>query len=164
MTKFLLIILNIFLATLCYSQSSNFRAQGYYYKAKELFESDEFEDAIYYAEKSKTTLGGTNYRLQYLHIRILFAADDPIRAEEELTTYFDLVDEKMEPKGFEKNVERLTADETKALTKMMVDIEEEAQLARSRLAYQKVPSILQPKTCYGYSNTNSTPFRFRSSQ
>lgn len=129
------------------SQSVNFQAQGYYYKAKELYEQKSYSAALPYIEKAKTTLGGTNELLQYLNIMCLVATHKWSEANKELQTYFDLVEGRLKPIYFSKTVERLTDDETKALSKAMVDIQEKAAYEQSPQAkrekcLQEIASIL----------------------
>jgi hypothetical protein len=109
-----------------FSQSNNFVAQGNYYKAKELYEKGNFIEALKYIKDSKELLGGTNERLQYLHIKTLFNLKQYLDANNELKIFFDIEDNKISEKYYSKNVEKLTSDETLDLTKMIVDIQEKS--------------------------------------
>jgi len=121
----------IVLSFTMFCQSNNFIAQGNYYKSKELFEAGQFENALKYIQQSKQLLGGTNQSIQYLHIMILYNLQMWPDANTELKTFFDLDEGRLQPKYFTKLVENLTADETKELTKIMVDIQEKAQYSES---------------------------------
>lgn len=102
------------------AQNSNFRAQGNYYSAKSNFENKDYSKALTYVNKCKTELGGTNYQLQYLHILIAYNLYQYDEAADELQLYFDMADKKIEAVRFDKSVDELTDDETKALT-MLID-------------------------------------------
>lgn len=130
-------ILSIFVIS-GFSQSANFQAQGYYYKAKELYEAKNYSAALPYLAKSRTTLGGSNEQLQYLYIMSYVGVGDWVNAKKELVIYFDIYENRVKPVYFSKYVERLTDDETKALSKAMVDIEEKA-------AYEESPAAKKEK-------------------
>ncbi|GGD30719.1 hypothetical protein GCM10011343_21090 [Flavobacterium orientale] len=101
-------------------------AQGNYYKAKELYESREYKAAIDYIKKSKESLKGSNFQLQYLHIMAEVKLRNYNAANKEIERYFKLEDGEEKPVGFTKNVERLTDDETKQLSKILIDVQESA--------------------------------------
>lgn len=109
---------------LAVSQSSNARAQGKYYSAKEQYENKNYESALEYIYDSKELLGGTNLLLQYLHIVTAYDAEKYVEAQTEMSTYFDLLDRKIDAKSFSRGVEELTRDETTALTKLIDKIDE----------------------------------------
>lgn len=125
LNKFWLLSMLLLISTLSFSQSSNFRAQGKYYSAKEKFEQNKFNDALNYIYQSKKNLnGGSNYKLQYIHIIAAYKAGRFQEAQKEMKRYFNLIDKKEKPIAFEKYVERLTSDETKAITKLIDKIDE----------------------------------------
>ncbi len=125
LNKFWLLSMLLLISTLSFSQSSNFRAQGKYYSAKEKFEQNKFNDALNYIYQSKKFLnGGSNYKLQYIHIIAAYKAGRYKEAQKEMKRYFNLIDKKEKPIAFEKYVERLTSDETKAITKLIDKIDE----------------------------------------
>jgi hypothetical protein len=122
----------LILPQLVFSQTSgNFKAQGYYYKAKELYESKNYSAALPYLEKTKVALAGTNEQTQYLYIMCYVAIKDWVNANKELAVYVDLIENRQKIMSFTKTVESLTDDETKALSKAMVDIEENAAFTES---------------------------------
>lgn len=125
-----------------YSQSSNFIAQGHYYKAKELYEKKLYKDAIKYVQYSKENLQGTNYQLQYLHIMSLYANYNFTEAKKEMETYFQILEKETLAKGFTKYVERLTDDETKALSKIMIDIMENAKMEEKKIPINRLNVLL----------------------
>lgn len=125
----LVFFINIQLFALC--QSAEHKAQGYYYKAKELYESNSYSAAIPYIEKAKQTLNGTNYQIQFLHIMSLVKLQDWIGARKEMVLYYDVIEEKTKAVNFGEYVERLTKSEDMELAKAMVDIEEKAAYLES---------------------------------
>ncbi len=125
-------IIACFLVVTTYAQSSNFKAQGYYYKAKDYYQSGQYSSAVEYAKKSRESLGGSNEVLQYLFIMSYVRQNNWVKAETEMQLYFDLLDNKAEDVSYSKTVDDLTADETKELTKLMIDIEENAVGQRCR--------------------------------
>lgn len=133
MLKRLVCTFSFFLLTsYMWAQSSNTRAQGYYYKAKSEFELEKYESCIQYLDKSKESLGGTNPELQYLYVMALVEQEMWSEANAEMTRFFHLKDRKEEPIYFENNVDGLTDDEEYELIKMMVEIEENAKYLNSR--------------------------------
>ena len=120
----LLILALFFIRNNVNSQSSNFRAQGFYYKAKENYVSQSYENALIYVAKSKEALGGTNIKLQYLHIMILVKLEDWMNAYKEMSTFYDMEEGNIKAILFSDEVDELTKDETYELTKIMIDIEE----------------------------------------
>lgn len=141
--KYLLtIVLLIGFGKFASAQSSNFLAQGYYYKAKELFEKNNYKEAIKYINNSKASLQGTNYQLQYLHIQALVKLSDYTSAKIEMEQYFKIIEDNSLAKGFTKYVERLTDDETKALSKIMIDIMEKATIEDKNIPVKKINLLL----------------------
>jgi len=109
------------------AQSNNFKAQGFYYKAKELKEAGSYRSAISYCKKAEEALEGSNLELQYLYILCYYYDGDYVNAQKEMARFFDFKgDKNNQIKRFDKSVERITDDETKAITKLMVDIDEKA--------------------------------------
>lgn len=108
------------------AQTNNFRAQGYYYKAKDYYVANSFNEAIEYVIKSKEALGGTNKRLQYLHIMTLVKQSEWVMADEQMKIFYEIVEGTKEARHFSNEVDELTQDETYELTKILVDIEENA--------------------------------------
>ena len=121
-----------------FGQSDNFRAQGYYYKAKELYQGKNYSAALPYLVKARDALSGSNVELQYLFIMAYVGTSDWISANKELKKYFDLIEDREKAVTFSKSVEELTDDETRSLTKAMVDIEEHA-------AYDESPEAKKEK-------------------
>ena len=120
MKKIASLILLLLTGIAGFGQNSNFRAQGNYYSAKTNFEAKNYEEALSYVNKCKTALGGTNYQLQYLHILAAYKLYKYEEAAKELQTYFDIEEKKAKAVYFDKSVDELTSDETKALT-MLID-------------------------------------------
>jgi len=122
-----LIWLSIVFASNVYA--SNFKAQGYYYKAKSEYEAQRYSSAISYAEKSIAELHGANEELEYLLVLCYYKQKDWINAEKELNVYASTEsnDKNVSVKEFDENVERLTGNEKKALAKLMVKIMESAE-------------------------------------
>ncbi len=114
-----------------FAQSSNFRAQGYYYKAKEYYESENFNTSLEYVKKSKDAIGGTNIQLQYLHIMVLVKQSNWIEAKKEMNIFYDIEEGTIKPNRFSDTVDELTDDEVYELTKILVDIEEKASYLES---------------------------------
>jgi hypothetical protein len=108
------------------AQSVNYRAQGNYYSAKTKYKAGAYQEALDYINKSKTSLGGTNEELQYLHILAAYRLEDFEQAQKELQTFFDIGEKKVTPVYFDKSVDRLTNDETRELTMLMDPIFEAA--------------------------------------
>jgi hypothetical protein len=135
----LLLTLFAFLAPKTQAQDSNFKAQGYYYKAKSQYESASYSSAVSYARKSITALGGTNEELQYLIVMTYVGQKDWVKAEKELSNY-SLVENRSSSiniKDFNESVDRLTNDEKRALAQIMVDIEESAEGQRAKVQAAK---------------------------
>jgi hypothetical protein len=76
------------------AQNTNVRAQGNYYSAKKYFQSNNYQEALNYVNKSKTALAGSNRELQYLHILAAFNLYKYEEAAKELQTYFDMEENK----------------------------------------------------------------------
>lgn len=106
-----------------FSQSSNFRAQGKYYSAKERYESGNYSSAIQFVNESKELLSGSNYQLQYLHVLSAYNLGKYKEAQNQMSRYFNLLDGVEERKRFSKGVDELTSDETKELTKLIDEID-----------------------------------------
>lgn len=149
MMKKVFLTFSLFIYTIIgFSQSSNFIAQGHYYKAKELYEAKSCSAALPYVVKSKETLKGTNFQLQYLHIMILVCMEDWIAANNELKKYFTLEDNTDLAIGFSKTVERLTNDETKQLTKVLVDIQENSESQEGQVNAKKSKEKLEKEITF----------------
>ena len=110
-----------------FAQNTNFRAQGNYYTAKSHFQNKNYTETLDYVNKSKTGLEGTNRELQYLHILAAYNLYKYEEAAKELQVFFDIEEKKIEPIYFDKSVERLTNDETKALVMLIDPILESAE-------------------------------------
>jgi len=120
-------LLLFLISSVCHAQNNNFRAQGFYYKAKELKESGSYSNAIPYCKKAEEALGGSNLELQYLYILCYYYSRDYSNAQKEMERFFNFKgDQKDQIKKFDKSVDRITDDETKAVTQLMVDIDEKA--------------------------------------
>jgi len=128
MNKIIFTSLLLFLiSSVSHAQNNNFRAQGFYYKAKELKESGSYSTAITYCKKAEEALGGSNLELQYLYILCYYYSSDYSNAQKEMERFFNFKgDQKDQIKKFDKSVDRITDDETKAVTQLMVDIDEKA--------------------------------------
>ncbi len=112
--------------------TSTFRAQGYYYKAKELYTAGKYSEAIPYLDKTKEALGNsTNDRTQYLYIKCCIGLKDWSKAKKELDIYANILDNKIKAIYFTHDVERLTNDEQTDLSKEMVTIEENETFSNS---------------------------------
>jgi hypothetical protein len=113
--------------------ASNFKAQGYYYKAKSEYEAHRYSSAILYAKKSIAELHGTNEELEYLLVLCYYKQKDWINADKELNIYgaTESHEKSVSVKQFDENVERLTNDEKKSLAKLMVKIMESAEETRN---------------------------------
>lgn len=133
MTRTFLVFLAVVLPQLMFGQSANYRAQGKYYSGLEQFENQEYESALAYIWQAKELLGGTNYKLQYLHILCLYELEYYQDAQTQMTNYFNLIEQKATPKPFVKDVEHLTQDETKHLTKLIDKIDEGYNKAKNRV-------------------------------
>ena len=145
-----------------YAQSSNFKAQGYYYKAKELFEARSYISSLDYIQKSKDALGGTNKKLQYLHIVILVKQKDWVEADNQMKKFFAIQEGEIQAIYFSKGVDELTDDETYELTKILVDIEENAAYVNSPEGKEEeliknIHDLLVPNLNYSYSKTCMRP-------
>lgn len=159
--KVLLLFLLLIGGVYCFSQTENYRAQGYYYHAKELYESNQYSKALPYILKAKDTLGGTNDLIQYLHIMCAVNLGDWITARNEMKVFFDLEEGRLKPKGFSKVVEHLTPDETKALSKAMVRIEENAAYQESPQAkIDKARSVIKDRLYQLAGNGYSQEWKF----
>ena len=119
MKKLITIFMLIATISVVNSQNTNVRAQGNYYSAKSNFENKNFSEALNYIYKCKTSLGGINRELQYLHILTAYNLKKWEEANKELEKYFNIEEKKIIPVRFDKSVELLTSDETKALSMLM---------------------------------------------
>lgn len=108
------------------AQSDNIMAQGFYYRAKDLHEAGRHSEALPYISRAKQSLGGTNQQLQYLHIMTLVGSRDFVTANRELERFFSLSDNRESAVRFANIVDRLTEDEQRQLTRVMVEIMEAA--------------------------------------
>lgn len=109
------------------AQSDNIMAQGFYYRAKDLHEEGRNADALPYVLRAKQSLGGTNQQLQYLHIMALAGARDYVSANRELELFFSITDKPDTAIRFANMVDRLTENEQRQLTRVMVEIMEKAE-------------------------------------
>lgn len=105
------------------AQSSNVRAQGRYYSAKEAYETGDCSRAAVLAKEAETLLGGTNQRLVYLEVVALFCVERFADARVALSRYFDLVDKKIDAVQFLDGVDALSETEKKNLTRLIDKIE-----------------------------------------
>jgi len=116
---------------------TNFRAQGHYYSAKDALEKKQYKNALDYVYKSKAALQGTNPELQYLHILSAYNAQRYTEAQKEMETFFALEEKKLKSVDFDKSVDQLTDDEVRALTMLMNNIDENAELERANIKKKK---------------------------
>ncbi|MAL97753.1 MAG: hypothetical protein CL583_04795 [Alteromonadaceae bacterium] len=105
--------------------STNFRAQGHYYSAKEALESGQYDKAINYVKQSKEALKGTNQELQYLHIVSAYNAGKFKESQDELHTFFEIVERQRKEVEFDRSVDRLSDDEVRSLTMLINRIDEQ---------------------------------------
>ncbi|MDR6238753.1 hypothetical protein [Aureibacter tunicatorum] len=130
-TTLILIIQILFIIINTQAQSSKFRAQGYYYKAKELFEDKSYTSSISYIKKSQKELNGSNIQLQYLYIMNLVKQRNWVEAQKQMEIFYKYEERKLQAVKFSNSVDKLTDDETYQLTKVLVDIEENASYQQS---------------------------------
>lgn len=158
--KLILFFTIVFNTGLLFSQSTNFRAQGNYYSAKENFQKKDYKTALTYVEKSKVNLGGTNRELQYLHILCAYNLENYELALKELETYFALEEKKITAVDFDKSVDKLTSDETKALTMLIDPIYEKAEKSKEANKIQnlidELNSFIQNNWSVAYYKSSST--------
>ena len=139
--KYILTTLLIAVSTGTFCQSINYRAQGHYYSAKDAYHAKNYREALEYIYKCKSALDGTNREVQYLHVMSAYYSGNYQEAQEEMNTFFQLEERKIERKEFDKSVETLTNDEVKALTKIINAIDESVEAENERLAAQKETAI-----------------------
>lgn len=120
MKKLITILILIVTGISSNAQNTNVRAQGNYYSAKTNFQAKNYTESLKYVYKCKTALGGTNRELQYLHILNAYYLYKWEEAAKQLQKYFDMEEKKIVPVRFDKSVDLLTSDETKALS-MLID-------------------------------------------
>ena len=112
-------------------QSNKFRASGLYQRAVDLFESKKYSEALSYAKQSRETLEGTNERLQYLFIMIYVNQKDWVNAQKEMQRFYDLIERRETNVNFSGTTDKLTDKEEAVLTRIMIDIEENAAHVQS---------------------------------
>lgn len=139
--KYILTTLLIAVSTGTFSQSINYRAQGHYYSAKDAYHAKDYQEALEYIYKCKSALAGTNREVQYLHVMSAYYSGNYQEAQEEMNTFFQLEERKIERKEFDKSVETLTNDEVKALTKIINAVDESVEAEKERLVVQKETAI-----------------------
>ncbi len=137
--QLIIVAIAIMLTSNAFSQSQNFRAQGKYYSAKESYEEGSYSSAINYIKSSKELLGGTNYLIQYLHIMSAYKAGKYTEAQKEMNRYYRILDDKEKAIGFKDEVEELTSDETRDITKLIdkIDYNVSNNTESKRIAEQK---------------------------
>jgi hypothetical protein len=106
------------------AQSSNVRAQAHFYSAKEAYLARQYERALDYVYKSKEALKGTNSQLQHLHVLAAYHAQDFVEAQQEIGTFFGIIEKTVTEAQFDRSVEQLTRDEVTEVTKLINKIDE----------------------------------------
>ena len=126
-----LILLALVLPLSMFAQASGFRAQGRYYSAKEAFEKGRYDEAAQMLRESRQYLGGkSNNRLQYLLVSSLYNAGRFKLAQDEMALFFKLEETQYPEKeqiyqSYPQDVDKLTPDETKAVSQMIDKIDRE---------------------------------------
>lgn len=133
---FLLVFAVLFAPITVPAQSSAFRAQGRYYSAKEAYESGRFADAARMCRESRDYLAGrSNLRLQYLMVSALYRSGQFKEAQKEMELFFEIDGHDKDDAAwkereklyqeFPQEVDKLTADETREMSKMIDKIDHE---------------------------------------
>jgi hypothetical protein len=107
-----------------FSQTNDFKIEAYYNKSKELFVADDYSSTLNYIKKIKALLGGSNEALQYMSILCYVKTEKWVSAREELTLYFDLIEDSLKAKPFPFKVGKLKENEINKISNAMLIIEE----------------------------------------
>jgi hypothetical protein len=134
-------LLTLVTTTLGQTTANSLRAQGRYYSAKEAFEKRQYDEAARMLLESRQMLGGkSNVRLQYLLVLSLYNAKRYAAAQTEMNTYLELeVNSKDRYASFPQDVDRLTSDETRAITMLIDKID--AEVAKGSEAQNNAASL-----------------------
>lgn len=134
--------IGILLPVLASAVGINYRAEANYYSAKESYESHDYGKARDYILKCKELLQGTNFELQYLHVRTAYEEGQLEEARGELETFFEMSDGLKKPVSFSNSVDRLTERERYELTKIINKIDEgiarQVEVEKKRIADEEV--------------------------